>query len=86
MKDICERKESTGVLKIISPTDCVKDRLAGYYHWNDQQCLDQAILVAQDNNVDINEIHRWSKGEGMTDLFKQIREKLKNKADRPYKN
>jgi hypothetical protein len=26
----------TGTLKIISPTDCVKDRLAAYYHWGDQ--------------------------------------------------
>lgn len=80
VKDIHERKESTGVLKIISPTDCVKDRLAGYYHWDDQQCLDQAILVAHDNQIDIKEIRRWSIGEGKLDLFKQIREQLEYKA------
>ena len=80
VKDICERKESTGILKIISPTDCIKDRLAGYYHWDDQQCLDQAILVAQDNQFDIKEIERWSKGENKIDLFKQIQSKLERKA------
>lgn len=37
--DINEIKYSTGILRVISPTDCVKDRLAGYYFWNDQQSL-----------------------------------------------
>lgn len=80
VKDIHELHESTGILKIISPTDCVKDRLAGYYHWNDQQCLDQAILVSQGNYVDIKEIQRWSMSEGKLDLFKQIRKQLEKKA------
>lgn len=80
VKDIHERKESTGILKIISPTDCIKDRLAGYYHWDDQQCLDQAILVAQDNRIDIKEIERWSKGEGKLEQFKQISKQFKKKA------
>ena len=80
VKDIHERKESTGVLKIISPTDSVKDRLTGYYHWKDQQCLDQAILVAQYTQIDIKEIQRWSKNEGKLDLFKQIRQQLESKA------
>ena len=30
----------------MTPTDSVKDRLAAYYHWNDQQALEQAIMVA----------------------------------------
>jgi hypothetical protein len=80
VKDIHERKVSTGILKIISPTDCVKDRLAGYYHWDDKQCLDQAVLVAHDNEIDIVEIERWSKVEGKLDQFKQIRNKLEKKA------
>jgi hypothetical protein len=80
VKNIHELHESTGILKIISPTDCVKDRLAGYYHWDDKQCLDQAILVAQDNQIDIKEIRRWSIGEGKLDLFKLIQEKLESKA------
>jgi predicted RNase H-like HicB family nuclease len=28
----------TGQLIMISPTDCIKDRLAAYFHWNDRQC------------------------------------------------
>ena len=29
----------TGILRTLSPTDCVKDRLSHYFHWGDQQCL-----------------------------------------------
>ncbi len=36
VKEIVELRFSTGTLKIISATDCVKDRLAAYYHWNDR--------------------------------------------------
>jgi hypothetical protein len=80
IKDVHERKESTGILKLISPTDCVKDRLAGYYYWDDQQCLDQAILVARDNPVDVKEIQRWSTSEGKLNRFKQICQQLEIKA------
>jgi len=79
VKDIHERKEATGILKIISPTDCVKDRLTGFYHDSDLQCLDQAVLVAQENPVDIHEIERWSKGEGKLEDFKSMRMRLERK-------
>jgi hypothetical protein len=73
-----EIRLSTGFLRIISPTDCVKDRLAAYYHWGDQQSLAQAILVARDQKVDIDEIRRWSKAEGMQNEFERISAKLIN--------
>jgi hypothetical protein len=69
-------KLSTGILRVISPTDCVKDRLSAYYHWGDQQCLAQAILVAQKQQIDIQEVSRWSKAEGMLAEFEQIRSRL----------
>ncbi len=69
---INEIEFSTGVLRILSPTDCVKDRLPAYYHWNDLQSLEQAVLVAQSNNVDLNEVKRRSKEEGMSDAFARI--------------
>ena len=42
----------TGILKLLSPTDCVKDRLAAFYHWNDRQCLLQAVWVARARKID----------------------------------
>jgi len=47
----------TGVIRIISPTDSVKDRLASYYHFKDRQGLEQAILIAKSNKIDIDNIY-----------------------------
>lgn len=79
VKQVDELKTETGVLRIISPTDCVKDRLTWFYHDNDAECLKQAVLVAQNNQIDIEEIERWSKGEGKLEQFKQIRKQLVEK-------
>ncbi|MCB0824809.1 MAG: hypothetical protein KDC26_01350 [Armatimonadetes bacterium] len=50
-------------LKIISPTDCVRDRLLWFYHYNDRAGLAQAVLVAQAqaDQIDIDMIRAWSK-------------------------
>ena len=78
VKEIVELEFPTGRLRLLSPTDCVKDRLAAYYHWQDQQCLEQAILVAADNQIDLAEVERWSGHEGMLEEFRQIEKMLKN--------
>jgi hypothetical protein len=64
VKEIIEIPLSTGVLRIISATDSVKDRLTAYYFWGDGQCLQQARLIKEHNKVDLKEIERWSRGEG----------------------
>jgi hypothetical protein len=76
VKQIVEKKLSTGILKVISPTDCVKDRLAAYYHWGDRQSLLQATLVAQRNKINIDEIERWSLAEGKLNEFEAIQSQL----------
>ncbi|GAB4538613.1 MAG: hypothetical protein Fur002_02340 [Anaerolineales bacterium] len=64
VKEVAKVKLSTGILRVISATDCVKDRLCAYYFWNDHQGLQQAVLVAQNNTIDFREVERWSKSEG----------------------
>ena len=73
---IDEMNFQTGMLKILSPTDCVKDRLAAYYHWKDRQSLEQAVLVADSKRVDLDEIERWSANEGMLDKYRGIAARL----------
>lgn len=51
-------------LKILSPTDCVRDRLASYIHFGARECLDQAALVARKHPVDWRVIEGWCRGEG----------------------
>jgi hypothetical protein len=71
---------STGVLQLVSPTDCIKDRLAAFYHWGDRQALTQAILVAAHQSFDLDELARWSKAEGHASAFRTFRDGL---ATRP---
>lgn len=77
VKEIDDMPLATGHLRLLSPTECVKDRLIAYYHWNDQQCLYQAVLVAGEIDVDIAEIKRWSANEGMLDEFRAIEDRLR---------
>jgi hypothetical protein len=76
VKEVVEIKYSTGILRVISATECVKDRLAAYYHWGDLPSLEQAVLVAKENDVDLNEIGRWSEIEGSSHKFARFRERI----------
>ncbi len=71
-----EIEVGTGLLRIISPTDCVKDRLAAYYRRNDLQCLEQAVLVAEAKAIDLDEVERWSRVEGKLGEFRAILNRL----------
>lgn len=76
VKEISEFELATGILKVLSPTDCVKDRLCAFYFWNDQQGLEQAVLVAKNQQVNLKEIKRWSKVEGKEKEYKVFVDKL----------
>lgn len=76
VRTIEERKESTGILRLLSPTECVKDRLASYFYFHDEQCLRQAVLVTQRNRVDLSEVRRWSISEGQDDKFQHYKNQL----------
>ena len=71
---------------MLTPTDCVKDRLASYYHWNDKQALDQALLVCNDKpkKIDIKEIQRWSKQENHLEKFEFFLDKLKKNSNQKF--
>ena len=64
VRDFAERATSFGSLRLLHPTDCVMDRLAGYFHWNDAQCLAQALAVARRHPVDLQRIRVWAGSEG----------------------
>jgi len=76
VKEISEFKLATGTLRVVSATDCVKDRLCAFYFWNDQQGLAQAVLVAKNQNVDLKEIKRWSAAEGKEREYETFKQKL----------
>lgn len=72
------RETRLGKLRLLTPTDSVMDRLAGYYHWQDPQCLEQAVLVASHQEVDLHRIEDWSRREGAEREFLVFLEKLES--------
>jgi hypothetical protein len=64
-------------LRLLTPTDSVRDRLAAFYFWDDLQALEQALMVARDNAVDLDVIKKWSAREGETAKFRIFLQKLK---------
>ena len=63
-------------LKILSPTNSIKDRLAGYYHWSDMQNLRQAIQLYKDVGGKLDEIERWSIAEGHDKKFQIFKKEI----------
>jgi hypothetical protein len=62
-------KSRLGEIILLTPTDSVKDRLAAFYHWNDSQALEQAVLVAKAQKISLSEIRRWSENEGHAEKY-----------------
>jgi hypothetical protein len=62
------------VLRLLSPTDSVKDRLAGYIHWKSRANFDQAVLICrrQEKRVDLDDVRRWCAEEGGETAFEEL--------------
>lgn len=67
-------------IKILSPTDCVKDRLATYIHFKDRVGLEQAVLVAKAHPIKLEEVQRWCKQEGSASTFDEFTQALLSRA------
>jgi len=65
------------IIKIYSPTDCVKDRLASYIHFKAAECLDQAVMVAKKHPVNLESIRKWCDGEKGSKQWEEFAERLK---------
>jgi hypothetical protein len=63
-----------GSLFLLTPTQCVMDRLCAYYHWNDFPSLEQALLVTQKQKINLKKIEDWSLREGMQEKFEHFLE------------
>lgn len=76
VQTVVTRDTGTGRLRLLSPTDCVKDRLAAFFHWSDTMALEQALLVAREQPVDIADLRRWPNVERQVDILTVFEEAL----------
>jgi len=72
-----ELKVEGQVLKIYSPTDCIRDRLSSYIHFKARECLDQAALVAKAQPFNSAKIKKWCESEGAPGAYKDFIEAVK---------
>ncbi len=64
-------------IRVLSPTDSCRDRLAAFYHWKDRQSLRTAVQIARRRRIDLETIRRWSEQEGSRDGFSEFVRLLK---------
>lgn len=76
IREWTERRVGLLSIQILTPTQCVMDRLAAFYHWRDRQALDQAVAVATAHDIDLKDIQRWSAAEGQDTLYVEFRTAL----------
>ncbi len=62
--DVPRLRTPWGPLRVITPTQCVMDRLAAFWHWRDRQSWDQAVLVAEHQAIDYDELAAYAASEG----------------------
>lgn len=63
-------------IKILSPTDCVKDRLATYIHFKDRVGIEQALLVARKHPVNFESIENWCRKENAHATYQEFKNLL----------
>lgn len=86
IQNFASRVTKVGTLKLLTPTDCIKDRLCGCFLHNDKHCFEHALAVASKNIVDIDNLKKWSKNEdksmqkGVEDFIFSL-DVLKNPTD-----
>jgi hypothetical protein len=73
-----EWRTSRGKIKLLTPTDCVKDRLAAYFYWDDFQAFNQAIMVAGENKIDFKKVRQWADKENHLNKYNEFAKKMRN--------
>ncbi|MBI4212196.1 MAG: hypothetical protein HY540_06115 [Deltaproteobacteria bacterium] len=58
-----------GPLELLTPTDCVRQRLAAWYRLGDEDGFQQAVAVAKKHPIDFDVVKQWSQWEWSTDKY-----------------
>lgn len=69
-------------ITLLSPTQCVMDRLAWFFHNNDRQCLSQAVEVAKQHPIKFRFVEKWAEEEGAREKYQVFLKHLRA-AKRP---
>ncbi|MBX2986614.1 MAG: nucleotidyl transferase AbiEii/AbiGii toxin family protein [Bdellovibrionaceae bacterium] len=70
-------KVGNTIIQMLSPTQCVMDRLAAWFHWNDRRSLIHALWVCERHPINMAKIKRWAINENNPEKFAQFLDELK---------
>ncbi|MFH1830349.1 MAG: hypothetical protein ABH871_06195 [Pseudomonadota bacterium] len=76
--DVVMVRARPGKVKLLNPTDCVRQRLSVYYRWGDADALAEAVQVAKRNDIDMELVKRWSEWEWASDRYEEFVKALKS--------
>lgn len=65
-------------IQILSPTDCIRDRLASYIYFKSRKCFEQAVLVASKNSFQKAKIKKWCENEDAVWAYEELIDALKS--------
>ncbi|MFH0799016.1 MAG: hypothetical protein V2A66_02400 [Pseudomonadota bacterium] len=69
-------RTAAGSIRLLNPTDCVRQRLSAFYRWGDREALLEALRVSRRHKVDMDLIRRWSDWEWAADGFEEFTKSL----------
>jgi hypothetical protein len=74
--EVAKKRTAAGTIRLLTPTQCVMDRLAAYFHWNDLQSLDQAVMVASSQKISLSKLDAWARQERATEKLEKFKRHL----------
>lgn len=77
--EIQERDKNNVVIKLLSPTDCIKDRLYKADEWNDDEAFDAAIAVAKEVGFSESKLKEFCRLNKKEEICKRFLNKLSSK-------
>ena len=87
VQEVAEHETAQGRIRLLTPTDAVKDRLAAFFHWSDRQSLEQALAVVERQPINWADLDRWAKQEAADERYAVFQTRAKslrsNAPDQP---
>ncbi|MBN1282478.1 MAG: hypothetical protein JXA24_01735 [Proteobacteria bacterium] len=80
VKETAVMKAKGGSIRLLTPTDCCRQRLSMYYRWGDREAFDDAVELALCHEIDMDLVKRWSDWEWCSDRFEEFHREIKKRS------
>ena len=72
LKDTQKVKINDQIIHIFTPTDSVRDRLTSYMYWDAEECLEQALMIAERHTINLKKVKAYLKQEGKPEVYEEF--------------